>query len=203
MACGPRVRLSWTSPRSSRARSTCPSSAPGSSSRPAATCKHAPASPAGRPFRTRQAELGPVESRPDITRTTARRPCSCASFAAPMRLDWGCSPARDGPRIRPLLRARRSDVDSHVRRHRIPHCNDPSNQNPRFLRVRVRLELLPVLERLNPRVVEHMYVLADELGLASVDRALLEENPRKQTETKDRRIRRPVRSDESGEEGDE
>jgi tRNA(Ile)-lysidine synthase len=112
----------------------------------------------------------------------------------------GVLPARDGPRIRPLLRARRTDVDSHVRRHRIPHCNDPSNQNPRFLRVRVRLELLPVLERLNPRVVEHMYVLADELGgLASGDRAL-EENPRKQTETKGRRIRRPVRSDESDEE---
>jgi tRNA(Ile)-lysidine synthase len=73
-------------------------------------------------------------------------------------------PARHGDRIRPLLRARRADVEAHVRRHRIPHCNDPSNRDPRFLRVRVRLELVPVLERLNPRVVEHMYALADQLG---------------------------------------
>jgi tRNA(Ile)-lysidine synthase len=73
-------------------------------------------------------------------------------------------PARDGDRIRPLLSARRADVEAHVRRHRIPHCIDPSNQDPRFLRVRVRHELLPVLERLNPRVVEHMYALADEFG---------------------------------------
>lgn len=73
-------------------------------------------------------------------------------------------PPRDGDRIRPLLRARRADIDAHVRRHRIPHCSDPSNRDPRFLRVRVRLEVLPVLERLNPRVVEHMYALADELS---------------------------------------
>jgi tRNA(Ile)-lysidine synthase len=90
----------------------------------------------------------------------------------------GVLPALDGDRIRPMLRARRADVEAHVRRHRIPFCSDPSNRDPRFLRTRVRLELVPLLERLNPRVVEHMYVLADELvglepsrpvsGLASV-----------------------------------
>lgn len=73
-------------------------------------------------------------------------------------------PARDGDRIRPLLSARRADVEAHVRRHRIPYSVDPSNRDPRFLRVRVRHEVLPVLERLNPRVVEHMYALADEFG---------------------------------------
>jgi tRNA(Ile)-lysidine synthase len=76
----------------------------------------------------------------------------------------GVLPAVDGDRIRPMLRARRADIEAHVRRHRIPHCNDPSNSDPRFLRTRVRAELLPVLERLNPRVVEHMYALADELA---------------------------------------
>ncbi len=75
----------------------------------------------------------------------------------------GVLPALDGDRIRPMLRARRADIEAHIRRHRIPHSLDPSNRDPRFLRTRVRLELLPVLERLNPRVVEHMYVLADEL----------------------------------------
>jgi|CZKU01.1.fsa_nt_gi tRNA(Ile)-lysidine synthase len=80
-------------------------------------------------------------------------------------------PPRDGDRIRPLLKARRADVDAHVRRHRIPHCHDPSNDDPRFLRVRVRLEILPALERLNPRVVEHMYALADELDVLNERRA--------------------------------
>ncbi len=76
----------------------------------------------------------------------------------------GVLPARDGDRIRPLLRARRADIEAHVRRHGVPHCHDPSNADPRYLRVRVRRELMPVLERLNPRVVEHMYALADELA---------------------------------------
>jgi tRNA(Ile)-lysidine synthase len=75
-------------------------------------------------------------------------------------------PPRDGDRIRPMLRARRTEILSHVVRHRIPHGDDPSNRDPRFLRVRVREELLPVLERLNPGVVDHMYALADELGVA-------------------------------------
>jgi tRNA(Ile)-lysidine synthase len=76
----------------------------------------------------------------------------------------GVLPPLDGDRIRPILGARRADVEAHVRRHRIPHCSDPSNRDPRFLRTRVRLELLPLLERLNPCVVEHMCALADELG---------------------------------------
>ncbi len=71
-------------------------------------------------------------------------------------------PARNGEKIRPMLRARRADVESHVKRHHVPFCLDPSNRDPRFLRVRVREEILPALERLNPRVVEHMYALADD-----------------------------------------
>jgi tRNA(Ile)-lysidine synthase len=82
----------------------------------------------------------------------------------------GVLPPLDGDRIRPMLRARKADVEAHVRRHRIPHCDDPSNRDPRFLRTRVRHELLPVLERLNPRVVEHMYVLADELAVLAPTR---------------------------------
>ena len=73
----------------------------------------------------------------------------------------GALPPVDGDRVRPMLRARRRDVEAHVARHRIPFASDPSNQNPRFLRTRVRLELLPVLERLNPRVVDHLCSLAD------------------------------------------
>ncbi len=70
-------------------------------------------------------------------------------------------PPLAGDRVRPFYRARRADVDAHVSRHQIPHAIDPSNRDPRFLRTRVRHELLPLLERLSPRVVEHLCNLAD------------------------------------------
>ncbi|HEY8039563.1 MAG TPA: tRNA lysidine(34) synthetase TilS [Polyangiaceae bacterium] len=71
-------------------------------------------------------------------------------------------PPADGERIRPLFRARRADIDAHVARHGLPHAVDPSNRDPRFLRTRVRHEVLPALERLSPRIVEHLCRLADE-----------------------------------------
>src|SRR5579884_971341 len=46
----------------------------------------------------------------------------------------GVIPPRDGDKIRPMLRARRHDVDAHIARHGIPHATDPSNRDPRFLR---------------------------------------------------------------------
>jgi hypothetical protein len=45
----------------------------------------------------------------------------------------------------------------------LPYALDPSNQNRRFVRARVRLELMPLLESMSPRVVEHLNALADEL----------------------------------------
>lgn len=67
------------------------------------------------------------------------------------------------PLIRPLIHARRADVLAHLRRHALPFATDPSNADPRFSRVRVRRELLPLLEELSPRVVEHLGALADML----------------------------------------
>jgi tRNA(Ile)-lysidine synthase len=74
-------------------------------------------------------------------------------------------PARAGQRIRPFLRARRLDVLAHLERHGIPFAVDPSNQNRRFQRVRVRLELMPLLLELSPGVVGHLNALADALCL--------------------------------------
>jgi tRNA(Ile)-lysidine synthase len=72
-------------------------------------------------------------------------------------------PARAGERVRPLLRARRSDVLLHLLRHRVPHAEDPSNHDRRHQRVRVREELLPLLHELSPGIVEHLNALADAL----------------------------------------
>jgi tRNA(Ile)-lysidine synthase len=79
----------------------------------------------------------------------------------------GVLPAVDGPLLRPLIRARRSDVSAHLARHEIPFATDPSNQDRRYLRVRVRLEVLPLLEQLSPGIVSHLNALADELRAAN------------------------------------
>lgn len=66
--------------------------------------------------------------------------------------------------VRPLLRARRADVLAHVERHAVTYATDPSNADPRFLRVRVRRELMPLLEELAPGVANHLVALADQLA---------------------------------------
>lgn len=68
--------------------------------------------------------------------------------------------------VRPLLRARRADVEAHVARHRLPYAMDPSNDDRRFLRARVRHEILPRLAELDPAIVPHLGALADELFAA-------------------------------------
>jgi len=73
-------------------------------------------------------------------------------------------PPKAGDLVRPFVRARRSDILAHLERHELPYANDPSNRDPRFLRTRVRHELLPQLEGLSPRIVEHLCALADALG---------------------------------------
>ncbi|MFO0591344.1 MAG: tRNA lysidine(34) synthetase TilS [Polyangiaceae bacterium] len=66
--------------------------------------------------------------------------------------------------IRPLFRARRVDVAAHLARHHIAAAQDPSNADPRFLRVRVRRELLPLLVDMSPAIVDHLCALADMLA---------------------------------------
>jgi tRNA(Ile)-lysidine synthase len=73
-------------------------------------------------------------------------------------------PPRAGERVRPLIRASRAAIDAHVRRHAVPFSDDPSNDDPRFLRTRVRHELMPLLEELSPGIVEHLCALADDLA---------------------------------------
>lgn len=79
-------------------------------------------------------------------------------------------PARSGgiegdvPLVRPLLRARRADVEAHVARHRLAVAEDPSNADRRFQRTRIRHEILPLLAEYSPSVVDHLCALADDLA---------------------------------------
>ena len=92
--------------------------------------------------------------------TIAPKPRSFAFSGAPPA-GLAVLPPRAGDLIRPLIRARRADVMAHIQRHDIPYAQDPSNADPRFLRARVRNELLPLMVDLSPRIVEHLCDLAD------------------------------------------
>lgn len=55
-----------------------------------------------------------------------------------------------GPVVRPMLQLDRSTIREYVLSQRVPFMDDPSNGDLRFLRNRVRLEILPRLERVSP-----------------------------------------------------
>jgi tRNA(Ile)-lysidine synthase len=73
-------------------------------------------------------------------------------------------PPRAGDLLRPIVRARRAEVLRHLGRAGLTYATDPSNADVRFLRARVRGEVMPLLEALSPGVVESLCALADALG---------------------------------------
>lgn len=81
--------------------------------------------------------------------------------------------ARLGTRIRPLLGVTRSEVLAYVAALGEPFFDDPMNADPKFLRVRMRQELLPLFEETaGPRVAQH---LARFAHYAAEDDALLDQ----------------------------
>lgn len=72
--------------------------------------------------------------------------------------------------VRPLVRAQRSDVMAHLSRHHVPFATDPSNADPRYLRTRVRTEVMPLLRALDPAIVSHLSAIADDLEGAATAR---------------------------------
>ena len=73
-------------------------------------------------------------------------------------------PARRGRYLRPLLPVRRATTQAACAALDLPVWDDPHNANPRFTRVRVRHEVLPVLESvLGPGVAEALARTAGQL----------------------------------------
>lgn len=68
----------------------------------------------------------------------------------------GIAPTR-GLLIRPLLGARRADVEAHLRARGLGWVEDPSNRDTRFLRNRIRHEVLPFLaQAVEPSIVDRL-----------------------------------------------
>lgn len=80
-------------------------------------------------------------------------------------------PVRRDRIVRPLIDATRPEVLSFLAERKLEFVNDSSNSKTVYTRNRVRIELLPVLERFNPRIVE---TLASEAALLRDDQAALE-----------------------------
>jgi tRNA(Ile)-lysidine synthase len=77
---------------------------------------------------------------------------------------------RGTPVIRPLLPFSRTAIADWAERGGVPFREDPSNADPRYPRSRVRGEVLPLLEQLNPRIDLALARLAEQ---AAVDGAWL------------------------------
>lgn len=74
----------------------------------------------------------------------------------------GIAPVKENRIIRPLIHARRLQIDAYIKDQNISCMRDPSNDDARFLRNRIRHDLLPLLaSAYNPRIGEHLNRLAD------------------------------------------
>jgi len=73
----------------------------------------------------------------------------------------GIPPVREGRYIRPLLYTRRDQIEFYCKSLGIPYRTDSSNLKTFYLRNRIRLELIPLLEeKYNPAVVKSLNRLA-------------------------------------------
>ena len=88
-----------------------------------------------------------------------------------MNLIRGCGlngltgiPERRGNIVRPMLEASRPEIEGYLTAHHVPHVEDETNADPAYTRNKVRHQLLPLLEELNPRAAAHIAAAARRLG---------------------------------------
>lgn len=77
---------------------------------------------------------------------------------------------KNGNIVRPLLSISRKDILEFAATHKLAFRTDSSNKNKKYLRNRVRLELLPALSKYNPEIVP---ALCRTTGLLERDAAYL------------------------------
>jgi tRNA(Ile)-lysidine synthase len=125
-----------------------------------ATAEHRSVEDAGRQARYRFLESVAAASGPDALIATAHTADDAAETIL-LHLARGSGlrglrgiPERRGRIVRPLLHVRRGALRAALDAAGIRYATDPSNADPAHARNRVRRELLPALERLNPAAVE-------------------------------------------------
>lgn len=76
---------------------------------------------------------------------------------------WLPASKEPGPKVqlvRPMLKVRKAEILEFLKANQISYFDDPMNQDPRFLRARIRHEILPKLCELHPHAAEHFAGLA-------------------------------------------
>jgi tRNA(Ile)-lysidine synthase len=66
----------------------------------------------------------------------------------------GIPPYREEKIIRPLIEISRKEIESYLDEKGLKYVTDSSNFEPRYLRNRIRMELIPLLKRYQPNIVE-------------------------------------------------
>lgn len=77
----------------------------------------------------------------------------------------GIPPCRDRVIVRPLIEISRKEIEAYIKARNLSYVVDSSNLQTSFLRNRIRLELLPLLEQYQPRLVERLAETADILRM--------------------------------------
>jgi tRNA(Ile)-lysidine synthase len=70
---------------------------------------------------------------------------------------------------RPFLALARAAIRAYGNAHGVPFVEDPSNGSRRYFRNRVRLDLLPAIDRVSPRFAAEMLALAERAAAWRVD----------------------------------
>ncbi len=74
----------------------------------------------------------------------------------------GIAPCLDGRIIRPLIEVERGEIEAFLRKRKLSYRRDETNRDLRYLRNRVRLRLIPYLQKnFEPRVVRQLGRLAE------------------------------------------
>ena len=67
--------------------------------------------------------------------------------------------------VRPLVEIRKNEITNWLKKEKVPYCTDKSNFDDKFLRNRLRLKILPLLEEINPNIVDNLCNMAETVGL--------------------------------------
>lgn len=99
--------------------------------------------------------------------------------------------------VRPFLEVPRDELAAYAAVHGVPHVEDESNLDPdAAARNLIRLQVMPLLKKLNPRAVEHMYETSRQLH--AIDRALEEDAKRRTAHAEARAGRAALSLEELG-----
>lgn len=75
----------------------------------------------------------------------------------------GVLPMLNGRVFRPMLQVTRADIERHLKRWGVSFATDPSNSNTHYLRIKIRKEIMPMFEALNPKFKARLNAIADEV----------------------------------------